>query len=190
MNHSASSTSRQGIGLPIAGFSLPLARNQELAANVTLEEVLAGRKGALVVFWSGICAHCVRYDEYFNSFAATHPDVGFAAIASRLNETQAQMRQAIEERHLGFPVLLDADGAVARQFYAQQTPRCYLISAERTLIYRGAIDNFKMPGDPEYLEYLEPAIRSFLAGEPVARPETASFGCAIANVYYQLPKQL
>ena len=98
MNQSASSTSRQGIGLPVAGFSLPLARNQELAANVTLEEVLAGRKGALVVFWSGICAHCVRYDEYFNSFAATHPDVGFAAIASRLNETQAQMRQAIEER--------------------------------------------------------------------------------------------
>ena len=35
-----------------------------------------------------------------------------------------------------------------------------------------------------------PAIRAFLGGEPVARPETASFGCAIQTVYYQLPKQL
>jgi hypothetical protein len=60
----------------------------------------------------------------------------------------------------------------------------------RTLLYRGAIDNFKYPGDPEYLAYLDPAVNSFLAGEPIARKETASFGCAIQSVYYILPKPL
>ena len=56
--------------------------------------------------------------------------------------------------------------------------------------YRGAIDNFQFAGNPEYEEYLEPAISEFLAGRPVSQPETASFGCAIQSVYYQLPKIL
>jgi len=58
------------------------------------------------------------------------------------------------------------------------------------LLYRGAIDNFKYPRDPEYAPYLETAISEFLAGKPVQRAETSSFGCAIQSVYYTLPKHL
>ena len=58
------------------------------------------------------------------------------------------------------------------------------------LLYRGAIDNFKFPEDSDYQAYLEPAIASFLAGQPIARQETASFGCAIQSVYYILPNPL
>ena len=89
-----------------------------------------------------------------------------------------------------FPLLHDASGAVARQWYTQQTPRAFLIDPDKNLFYRGAIDNFKYPEDSEYQAYLEPAIASFLAGEPIARKETASFGCAIQSVYYILPKPL
>jgi len=49
---------------------------------------------------------------------------------------------------------------------------------------------FKYPEDSGHEAYLEPAIASFLAGEPIARNETASFGCAIQSVYYILPKPL
>lgn len=59
-----------------------------------------------------------------------------------------------------------------------------------TFPIRGAIDNFKMPADAEYREWLEPAIASFLTGEPIARPETASFGCAIETAYYRIPGRL
>jgi hypothetical protein len=58
------------------------------------------------------------------------------------------------------------------------------------LLYRGAIDNFKYPGDPEYVAHLETAISEFLAGKPIRRAETSSFGCAIQSVYYTLPKHL
>jgi len=101
-----------------------------------------------------------------------------------------QLRQEVKQRSLRFPILLDTSGEVARQWYSQQTPRCYLIAPDRALLYRGAIDNFKHPRDNEYLAYLEPAIAAFLAGEPIPRAETASFGCPIQTVYYQLPKQL
>ena len=182
-----SSNDKQEFGRPVADFSLA---SIDGSAQRTLQDYLAGKQGAVIVFWSGVCTHCVRYDPYFNSFAELHPQLGFVAIASRHGETRAQMLDAVTRRGLRFPILLDALGGVARQWYSQQTPRCYLIAPDRALLYRGAIDNFKHPRDNQYLAYLEPAIAAFLGGEPIARAETASFGCAIQTVYYQLPKQL
>jgi hypothetical protein len=178
---------KQGIGLPVPPFTLA---RLDASDACSLQGRLEGKRGAVVVFWSGVCSHCVRYDEYFNTFLERHPELGFIAIASRLSETRAQMLSSVRQRGLSFPILVDEGGATARQWFAQQTPRCYLVTPELTLLYRGAIDNFKMPGDPDYLGYLEPAVESFLAGEPIARPETASFGCAIETVYYQIPGQL
>lgn len=169
------------------GFRLPLLDG---GGERSLEDLLRDHRGALVVFWSGSCAHCVRYDAWFNGFAGRYPELGFAAIASRMNESAGQMKSAAGERGLSFPILRDEGARIARLWCSQQTPRCYLVDAAERLLYRGAIDNFKLPSDPEYLEYLEPAVRQFLNREPITRPDTPSFGCAIETVYYQLPKQL
>ena len=96
----------------------------------------------------------------------------------------------MKERGIHFPILHDRGSAVARQWSTEQTPRAFLMDAGRVLLYRGAIDNFKYPDDPEHATYLEPALSQFLAGQPIARTETASFGCAIKSVYYILPKAL
>jgi peroxiredoxin len=157
---------------------------------VSLSKLLEGKRGGVAVFWSGICSHCVRYDGYLNGFQARRPELGFFAIASRNGETpEAIVRQAAE-RKLTFPILLDPGGRIAAEWQAPQTPRAYLMDANRTLLYRGAIDNYKYAEDPEYQAYLEPAIDEFLSGVPVTRQETASFGCAIQSVYYILPKAL
>jgi thiol-disulfide isomerase/thioredoxin len=151
---------------------------------------LEGKKGAVVVLWSETCSHCVRYDSYLNGFSARHPAIGLVAVASRQGESTQQIRATVAARGIRFPILYDSGGAVARQWFTQQTPRVFLIDAPRRLLYRGAIDNFKYPEDPEYTAYLEPAVESFLAGRPIERSETASFGCAIQSVYYILPKAL
>ena len=177
----------QRIGELMPGFVLPLLNG---GAKRSLEDLLRDRRGALLVFWSGSCAHCVRYDAFFNGLADRYPTLGFAAIASRINETDEQMISAVRERGLSFPILRDEGARIARLWFSQQTPRCYLLDRNGRLLYRGAIDNFKIQADPAYLEYLEPAIAQYLNGETIARPDTPSFGCAIETVYYQLPKQL
>jgi len=177
----------QEFGQPLPSFSLLLLDGRDPR---TLQHYLSNKMGAVIVFWSAMCAHCRRYDEYFNSFAGLHSQLGFAAIASRSGETLAQIESAARQRGLVFPILLDKSGEVARRWHAQQTPRSYLIALEGRLLYRGAIDNFKLPPDEEYVAFLEPAIRSYLAGQPIARMETASFGCAIETAYYRLPRQL
>ena len=176
----------QKVGQALEDFSL-----QRVGGGVeTLGQYLSGKRGAVVIFWSGICSHCARYDGYFNAFASRWPDVGFVAVASRQGESPEMIQRSAEERKLTFPILHDPGSRTADRWFAQQTPRAFLMDANRTLLYRGAIDNFRFPGEPEYLEYLEPAIRNVLAGEEPARPETASFGCDIKSVYYILPKIL
>lgn len=184
MTQAAPSNPKQEIGGLVPEVSLPLLSGGKGA----LQAYLQGKKGVVVVFWSETCSHCLRYDAYLNEFSAKHPELGLVAIASRQGETMDKIRTTVSERKLRFPILHDADGSVAKQWYTQQTPRVFLIDSALKLLYRGAIDNYKFAGDSEYQEYLEPAIAAFLAGKPVPRPETASFGCAIQSVYYLLPK--
>jgi hypothetical protein len=177
----------QAIGDVVDDLQLPAI---ETGVARSLDACLAGRQGAVVLFWSSVCTHCVRYDAYFNQFEASHPELAFYVVATRLSETADEIRKARADRRLRFPLYHSVDGAAARAYLAQQTPRVYLVDTRRRLLYRGAVDNFKYPEDPEYQPYLEPAIGSFLAGRPIERPETSSFGCAVSSVYYLLPKMI
>ena len=176
----------QTLGEPVPGFTLPALAG----GDVSLDGTLASKRGAVVVFWSGVCSHCQRYDAYLNDFAARHPDLGLAVIACRQEESAADLRRTASQRGLTVPILHDAGRRVARGWLVEQTPRVFLVDGERRLLYRGAIDNFKYPGDPDHQPYLEAAIADFLAGREVERQETASFGCPVASVYYDIPKPL
>lgn len=156
----------------------------------SLHASAAKGNGALIVFWSSVCSHCTRYDDYLSTFTARHPEIALTGIASRQGETEADVRKALAARKITFPMMYDPGSATAHLLFTQQTPRAFLVDRAGTLVYRGAIDNFKYPEDNEYEPYLEPAIESLLAGRPVARPDTPSFGCAIASVYYTIPRPL
>jgi peroxiredoxin len=174
----------QAIGREVPDFSL-----EDLTGTArSLTGELSGQKAAVVVFWSCVCSHCLRYDEFLNTFRTRHPEVALLAVASRQQETSDQLIRAARDRRLTFPILIDPGGRLARQWFTEQTPRAFLVAADLRLQYRGAIDNFQYPGDPDYISYLDPAIDDFLAGRPIAQPETSSFGCAIQSVYYQLQK--
>ena len=178
---------KQKFGDKLGDFQLQQVRTGK---KLALSEMMAGKKGAVVVFWSGICSHCVRYDPFLNGFQKRHPELAFIAVASRHGETMDLIESSIAERKLTFPLVHDPGGKVAATWFTQQTPRAFLMDSHRNLLYRGAIDNFKYPEDPEFVAYLEPAIDQFMKGEPISRSETASYGCAIQSVYYILPRAL
>src|SRR5262245_45576436 len=140
---------QQRIGSVMPDFSLPLLEG----GHLSLQSLLAGRKAAVVMFWSGICSHCRRYDEYLNRLSERYP-VGILAVASRQNETAQMLRATVAERRLRFPIVHDADRAVTHAWLVAQTPRVFLLDPQRRLLYRGAIDNFKYPQDPEFVPYL------------------------------------
>lgn len=177
----------QKFGEALEDFTLQHVRTGK---PFSLSQAMEGKRGAVVVFWSGVCSHCVRYDPFLNGFERRHPELAFLAVASRHGETLDSIQTALSERRLNFPMVHDPGGKIAAKWYTQQTPRTFLLDSDRKLLYRGAIDNFKYPEDPEFVGYLEPAIDQFLKGERIQRTETASYGCAIQSVYYILPRAL
>lgn len=174
------------IGSVLPDFSLPLVTAPD--QTWSLHEAARRHRGAAIVFWSGVCSHCERYDAYLNGFADRHPEIAFAAVAARQTETIESARTVLEKRGLHFTTIHDEGSAIARLLFTQHTPRVFLVDREGRLVYRGAIDNFKYPADPEYAAYLEPAIEAMLAGRPVERPDTPSYGCAIQSVYYTIQR--
>jgi hypothetical protein len=84
-------------------------------------------------------------------------------------------QRAIREFGLPFPVLLDTTGAVGHAYGARTTPHMFVIDAHGTLVYQGAIDD-----DPGRAvgktNYVANALDEVLAGQPVATPETRSYG--------------
>jgi len=158
--------------------------------KVSLRTLVSSKKGAVIIFWSGACSHCTRYDDYLNTFKPRHTPLDLAVIASRRGETLSQLESIIRKRKLTFPILHDITGQIAENWSVQQTPRAFLIDENHILKYRGAIDNYKYSRDIDYIPYLETAISELLAGKPLSRTEVASFGCAVESVYYNLPKVL
>lgn len=175
---------QQRFGEPLTDFALPTLTG----ASTELSATLSGKKGAVVVIWSSTCSHCLRYDKYLNNFERLHPELSLTVVSARVGEPLESAIKAASQRKLTFRLLHDPTSKVAKQWYTQQTPRAFLMDSNRNLLYRGAIDNFKFPEDPEYISYLEPAIAQFLQGNAIARQEVTSYGCSIQSVYYNLPK--
>src|SRR5437867_5967577 len=99
---------KQGLGAAVDDFQLATINGEK----TSLEAFLNSNKGVAVVFWSGICSHCVRYDQYLNTFAGQHPELGLLAVASRQGETLDRIRASVAQRKLTFPSLPIAAGSL------------------------------------------------------------------------------
>lgn len=79
-------------------------------------------------------------------------------------------------------VLLDPDGKLGRLYGARTTPQMFVIDPQGKLIYAGAIDDRPTPdlGDVKGADnYVTDALTAAMAGKPVAKPFTRSYGCSV-----------
>ena len=79
-------------------------------------------------------------------------------------------------------VILDPKGTMGRTFSAKATPHMYVIDANQTLVYQGAIDDKRGTNPLEVLSannYVIAALASLKAGTPVVNTDTQPYGCPI-----------
>ena len=93
---------------------------------------------------------------------------------------QAQKEMADQKMHVT-AWLDDSSGAIGHLYGMKTTPHMFVIAADGTLAYDGAIDNRPAPfGDPRTAKnYVSAAVDELLAGKPVAVSQTKSYGCAV-----------
>ena len=79
-------------------------------------------------------------------------------------------------------VILDPNGTTARTFSAKTTPHMYVINADQTLVYQGAIDDDRSANPAKAKtakNYVREAMTAVKAGVPVATAETTPYGCGV-----------
>ncbi|MCB9987895.1 MAG: redoxin domain-containing protein [Rhodospirillales bacterium] len=78
--------------------------------------------------------------------------------------------------------ILDPDGTIGHLYDAKTTPHMFVIDAEGTLVYAGAIDDQPTPR-PETIEgahnYVRAALDNLAAGTAVEVSQTQAYGCGV-----------
>ena len=76
----------------------------------------------------------------------------------------------------------DQTGKIGRLYGAQTTPHLYVIGRDGTLAYQGAIDDqpsASLANTTSAHNYVKAALSALKAGQPVAKPMTEPYGCAV-----------
>jgi peroxiredoxin len=75
----------------------------------------------------------------------------------------------------------DHDGTIGHLYGMKTTPHIFVIAADGTLAYAGALDNNPSPaGDPETTKnYVRAAVEELRAGKPVTVSQTKPYGCGV-----------
>jgi peroxiredoxin len=78
----------------------------------------------------------------------------------------------------------DHTGDIGHLYDMKTTPHCFVVAADGTLVYDGAIDNRPEPsGDPRTAKnYVRAAVDDLLAGKPVEVSQTKPYGCGVHYV--------
>ena len=170
------------LGTEAPDFSLP-------DADGKIHSLREARDAAayLVMF---ICNHCPFVKHVREELARLGDDylprnVAVFAINSNdfdrhPDDSPAKMKEEARTFGYRFPYLVDRDQQVAKAYRAACTPDFYVFDRERTLAYRGQLDDSRPSnGKPVTGRDLRAALDAVLAGEPADPDQVPSIGCNI-----------
>jgi peroxiredoxin/mono/diheme cytochrome c family protein len=144
----------------------------------------------VVVFMGVECPLAKLYAPRLTQLAEEHAGRGvrFLAIDSNAQDSLAEMTHFARTYHLAIPLLKDFGNLVADQFGAERTPEAFVLDRDRTVRYRGRIDD--QFGFQSGVGYQRPkatkgelvaAIEQLLQSKPVLEPVTRTPGCLIGR---------
>jgi peroxiredoxin len=168
-------------GLPVEDFTLRDFRGR----THSLRE-LADRPFVVVAFLGTGCPLGRLYGPRLAELAREFEprDVAFLAVNPNARDSPADLDAYVRTHQISFPILKDADNAVADRLGATRTPEVVVLDPERRIRYQGRIDDQYAAGvrrPAPTRRDLAVALEELLAGRPVSCPVTEASGCLIAR---------
>ena len=169
------------LGTPAPGFSLPGTDHK------TYTLMNFGDKKVLVIIF--MCNHCPYVQAVLRrliNLQNEYAEQSVQLVGINVNDavkypedSPDEMRALAEKKKLPFPYLFDATQESAKAYDAVCTPDIYVYGIERTLKYRGRVDdNWQHPDEITHHD-LKDAIEALLADQPVNSKQIPSVGCSI-----------
>jgi thiol-disulfide isomerase/thioredoxin len=171
------------LGTEAPPFSLP---DTVSGRTVSLSD-FSDDKGLLVMFICNHCPYVKHVREELARIGEDYHESGIGIVAISANDIEISpgdspelMKQEAENFGYVFPYLYDENQEVAAAYSALCTPDFVLFGPDRTLGYRGRMDESRPDsGMPVTGDELRAAMDAVLAGEPVSDEQHASMGCSI-----------
>ncbi len=126
--------------LPVEGTAPSLNGAVEWLNSPPLTAEGLKGKVVLVDFWTYSCINCIRAIPYVKAWAEKYRDQGLVVIGVHAPEfafekNVANVRKAIADLGITYPVAIDNDYAIWRAFDNQYWPAHYFIDAEGRIRY-------------------------------------------------------
>ncbi len=171
------------VGTKIASFTLRDYRGAESSL-----EQFATKKVVVLAFVGCECPVARLYGPRLAGLAKDYEAKGvqFLGIDSNQQDGVTQIGRFAKESGVEFPILKDVNNVLADQLGVQRTPEVLVLDAERTIRYRGRIDNQYNVGISRTKSTendLAKALDELLADKPVSKPTTPVVGCFVGRVH-------
>lgn len=168
----------------LVGEIIPDLRAAALdGAAVTLSDLGRGKRGIVVVMTSADCPIARKYAPRLAAFEREFADrFAFLYVNPVDGEADADIRAAIREDGFRAPYVRDASAVYRRGLLPRTTTEVFVLSPDRRLMYRGAVDDqFRFGGTAQRTtrEYLRDALHAVAAGEAPRTTTTAAPGCLV-----------
>ena len=155
-------------------------------STVDLAVLAQKARATLIAFVCGHCPYVLAIERRLIELAAEFKPAGLLTVAICANDPadhEADQPAALlarwREQSYDFPYAIDHAQEIARRFGAVCTPDFFLFDADRTLRYRGRLDDsWRDPAKVRARE-LASAVTAVLRGTPVAAQVHPSMGCSI-----------
>ena len=159
---------------------------ERLVKDFALKDVISGKEiklsdhkdNIVVLMWhSPGCMASPLYEKRVKAFIDSYKDkkVVLLGINSSSGDTENGLKSYAKDQKLTFPILRDADQAIAQYFSVNQTSMFLVIDTKGKLRYSGGFDdNVNM--NMVRRQYVKKAVDSILANKRFLLRKTFSFG--------------
>ena len=136
------------------------------------------------------CPLAKLYAGRLQKLADEFKSVRFLGINSNVQDSLDDINQYVEATGIRFEMAKDASNVIADKLAVTRTPEVILCDNQRSILYRGRVDDQYLPGvsrNAATREDLRIAITQALAGEKVEISHTTPEGCLLGRVRTSTP---
>lgn len=155
---------------------------RDIAGNSQRPFDCAGKIGSVFIFYWHNCPICNSYAPEINRICAAYTNFDFYIVQVDPDLTLPAARKHARDFALRAPVLLDGQHRLVRLAGATITPEAVIFGRNKSVLYRGRIDNLYPSLNQRRAEAtvhdLRDALDAIAAGKPVKEQKEA-MGCAI-----------
>lgn len=176
------SLSKLSLLLCLLGFAL-IANAAISGINLLTDQatdVLAGKKGTVVVFLSAKCPCSNSHVQILKKLAGEFKDFSFVAVHANADEATELSKVYFKTADFSFPVIQDNGGRLADEFKALKTPHAFLLGADGKILYKGGVTS-SHNGSTADRQFLRDALIDVAAGRTVKVAEGRTLGCMISR---------